>query len=449
MDLVLVGVAGAVSYFARQASGLSGSPTEFIFYGPVLILPPLWVFLLWVRGVYEQRIMNIGPEEFRRIISASVWVFAVVAAISYLFQAEFSRFIVFVAIPLGVVFILLNHRIGRSWLHAQRRRGRYLLRLVVMATRTQGKSIVETLMSAYQAGLLPVSVLPPPRSAQGRGGVLYLKELAGQLKLMNADALLIAPAPSVNSDFVRNVSWSPAVSGVELYLAPQLTEVTGPRTLLQGVPDLPYIHLEAPQLTEWARFVKRLFDFVFSLLALLVLLPFLLLIALIVSVTSRGGPLFIQWRVGEGGKRFRIIKFRTMSRGADRQRDKLRKATRQRVGTFKMKNDPRVTPFGRFLRRWSLDELPQLLNVLGGSMSVVGPRPHTFDDVARYAKGDELRLSIKPGLTGLQQVSGRSRLTWQDSVRADLRYIENWSFSGDLLLIVRTVRVVISGQGAY
>jgi lipopolysaccharide/colanic/teichoic acid biosynthesis glycosyltransferase len=207
--------------------------------------------------------------------------------------------------------------------------------------------------------------------------------------------------------------------------------------------------LESPELTEWAQFVKRVFDFFFSVLALMVLSPFLVLIGLVVALTSRGGPLFVQWRVGEQGKRFRIIKFRTMRKGADLERGKLRKVTGQRVGTFKMKKDPRVTPFGRFLRRWSLDELPQLLNVLVGSMSVVGPRPHTFDDVARYAKGDELRLSIKPGLTGLQQVSGRSRLTWQDSVRADLRYIENWSFSGDLLLIARTVRVVVSGQGAY
>jgi exopolysaccharide biosynthesis polyprenyl glycosylphosphotransferase len=393
--------------------------------------------------------MNIGPEEFRRIISASIWVFASVAAISYLFQAEFSRFIVFVAIPLGVVFILSNHRIGRSWLHAQRRRGKHLSRLVVMANKSAGRSIAKSLLATYQAGLLPVGVLPPPRNTQSRGGATYLKGLAAQLKRMNAQALLIAPTDSIDSKFVRDLSWSPQLSGVSLYLAPQLTEVTGPRTLLQGVPDLPYIHLESPELTEWAQFVKRVFDFFFALLALVVLSPFLVLIGVVVALTSRGGPLFVQWRVGEHGKRFRIIKFRTMRKGADLERSKLRKVTGQRVGTFKMKKDPRVTPFGRFLRRWSLDELPQLLNVLAGSMSVVGPRPHTFDDVARYAKGDELRLSIKPGLTGLQQVSGRSRLIWQDSVRADLRYIENWSFSGDLLLIARTVRVVVSGQGAY
>jgi exopolysaccharide biosynthesis polyprenyl glycosylphosphotransferase len=260
---------------------------------------------------------------------------------------------------------------------------------------------------------------------------------------------LIAPAPSIDTDFVKRLSWDPVFAGVDLYLAPQLTDVTGPRTLLQGVPDLPFIHLESPQLSEWAKFIKRTFDFGFSLVLLAVLWPILLLIAIIISLTSRSAPLFTQLRVGENGKLFKIIKFRTMYLGADERRTKLRQRTKQRVGTFKMKDDPRVTPFGRFLRRWSLDELPQLFNVLIGSMSVVGPRPHPIDDVERYGAGDEIRLQIKPGLTGLQQVSGRSELSWEDSVRADLRYIENWSFSGDILLILRTFRVVATGQGAY
>ena len=455
LDVLLIAAAVVTAFSLRTEVGFSATNLAIAFYGPLVVLPLLWVFALWIRGVYETRIITLGAEEFRRIVSASIWLFAGVAAISYLFKAEFSRFIVFVAIPLGTLLVLINHRVARSWLHSQRRSGRFVERLLIVASATTGQDVSQTLSASYQAGLLPVGVVEPPASLIGgassdRGTQnKYLDDLAHEVALKSATAMLLTPSRTVDAEFVKRLSWDSKFSDVDLYLAPQLTDVTGPRTLLQGVPDLPFIHLESPELSEGAKFSKRSFDLVVSLFALVLLAPLLLLIALGVVLTSRGGPIFSQVRVGEGGRTFKIFKFRTMYLGADSNRATLREQTKQAVGTFKMADDPRVTPFGRFLRRWSLDELPQLVNVFFGAMSVVGPRPHPADDVERYAQGDEARLEIKPGLTGLQQVSGRSDLSWEDSVRADLRYIENWSFSGDLLLILRTFRVVASGRGAY
>ncbi len=232
-------------------------------------------------------------------------------------------------------------------------------------------------------------------------------------------------------------------------MAPALTDVAGPRIRTRPVAGLPLIHVEPPDFTGSAKFVKVLADKLIALTALVLLSPVLLIIALAVAMTSRGPVLFRQRRVGQDGEEFDVFKFRTMVSGADRMVDQLAALNEGNGLLFKIRRDPRVTPVGRFLRRYSLDELPQLFNVLAGSMSVVGPRPPLPSEVAQYDGDVARRLLVKPGITGLWQVSGRSDLSWEDGIRLDLYYVENWSLTTDLLIMWKTLGAVLRARGAY
>jgi exopolysaccharide biosynthesis polyprenyl glycosylphosphotransferase len=232
-------------------------------------------------------------------------------------------------------------------------------------------------------------------------------------------------------------------------MAPALTDIAGPRLHTQQVAGLPLIHVTTPTLEGGQRVAKRLFDVLVAGLLILGALPAMILVSILIKLDSSGPVLFRQQRVGIEGRLFAMLKFRSMVVDAE---DRLADLARSNEGSgplFKMKKDPRVTRLGGFLRRFSIDELPQLLNVLSGSMSLVGPRPPLPREVEAYESDVRRRLLVKPGLTGLWQVSGRSNLSWQDSVRLDLYYVENWSLAGDLVIILRTVRAVFHSSGAY
>jgi exopolysaccharide biosynthesis polyprenyl glycosylphosphotransferase len=219
---------------------------------------------------------------------------------------------------------------------------------------------------------------------------------------------------------------------------------------MRPVAGLPLIHVEKPQYSGAKRFEKRLFDVVFSSTVLLCGLPVLLVVAIAVKFTSKGPIFYRSERIGLDGRAFEMIKFRTMVHGADALVDKLVALNVNEGGVlFKMRSDPRVTPVGRFLRKHSIDELPQFINVLKRDMSVVGPRPPLATEVKTYDDYAKRRLLVRPGITGLWQVSGRSDLSWEDSVRLDLFYVENWSMIADLLIAVKTIKVVFSHSGAY
>jgi exopolysaccharide biosynthesis polyprenyl glycosylphosphotransferase len=210
------------------------------------------------------------------------------------------------------------------------------------------------------------------------------------------------------------------------------------------------IHVEAPEFRGGRKLVKGLSDRALAATALLLVAPLCLVVAVAIKLTSRGPVLFRQTRVGRGGREFQVLKFRTMVAGAHAMRDILADRNEKNDGLlFKIRNDPRVTLVGRWLRRWSLDELPQLANVVSGQMSLVGPRPPLPEEVARYDGDVARRLLVKPGITGLWQVSGRSDLSWEDGVRLDLYYVENWSLAADLVILCKTVGAVIRQRGAY
>jgi exopolysaccharide biosynthesis polyprenyl glycosylphosphotransferase len=264
-----------------------------------------------------------------------------------------------------------------------------------------------------------------------------------------ADTIAVTSARETAAQYLRELSWKLEGTGIELLVAPGLIEIAGPRLHIRPFEGLPLLAVEEPCFEGWRRVVKGGVDRAIAALALLVLAPVLVAVALAVRLTSRGPVLFRQQRVGLHGRVFTMVKFRSMVADADAHLDGLRDANVSDGLLFKVRSDPRVTPVGRWLRQLSLDELPQLFNVLCGSMSLVGPRPPLPGEVARYDTSVSRRLLVKPGLTGLWQISGRSDLPWEESVRLDLRYVENWSLALDLLIMWKTARAVLSRSGAY
>jgi exopolysaccharide biosynthesis polyprenyl glycosylphosphotransferase len=248
---------------------------------------------------------------------------------------------------------------------------------------------------------------------------------------------------------LRRLGWALEKTRAELLLAPAVTEIVGTRVRIRPVCGLPLLHMERPELRGVRRLTKGLFDKTAAALGVLFLLPVLLGLALAVKATSRGGVFFRQERVGRDGRTFSMLKFRSMVVGADRMVEELAAGSDGNGVLFKKKDDPRITRIGKFMRRYSLDELPQLVNVLRGDMSLVGPRPPLPTEVERYGFDMHRRFLVKPGLTGLWQVSGRSDLSWDDSVRIDVRYVENWSLTFDFMILWKTVGAVLRGSGAY
>jgi exopolysaccharide biosynthesis polyprenyl glycosylphosphotransferase len=248
---------------------------------------------------------------------------------------------------------------------------------------------------------------------------------------------------------LRRLSWALEQRGVELIVSPGIIEVAGPRISVRPVAGLSLLHLERPSASGGPHLLKNVFDRVLGLALVIVLSPLLIGLALAVRLTSRGPLLFVQHRVGRAGNEFKMLKFRSMYVDAEQRLGDLHALSDGNAVLFKLRDDPRVTGLGKLLRRFSLDELPQLINVLRGEMSLVGPRPPLPQEVALYAADDTRRMLVKPGLTGLWQVSGRSDLSWEESVRLDLRYVDNWSMTLDLLILWKTVRAVVLGSGAY
>jgi exopolysaccharide biosynthesis polyprenyl glycosylphosphotransferase len=248
---------------------------------------------------------------------------------------------------------------------------------------------------------------------------------------------------------LRSLAWELEKTGTDLCVSPALLDVAGPRTTVRPTAGLTLLHVDHPQLSGFRLVLKGLFDRCAAAAALVILAPVMATLAVAVWMHDRGPALFAQVRVGKDGQSFRMYKFRTMVVDAEKRRAELLVNNDSDGVLFKLRRDPRITAVGAHLRRLSLDELPQLFNVFLGHMSLVGPRPALPDEAAMYAEHVRRRLVVKPGLTGLWQVNGRSDLSWEESVRLDLRYVENWSFALDLQILWKTISVMMRGSGAY
>jgi exopolysaccharide biosynthesis polyprenyl glycosylphosphotransferase len=417
-------------------------------------LVPIWVGVLTCARAYEMRFLGVGEDEYRRVAWASWWLMAVIAVVCYSFKIQFARGYVAIALPLGTILLLLGRYVQRKLLHSRRKRGRFQHRLLAVGGHEAIETLATELADEPYLGLQLVGAcLPAPGAMQQVGDVPVLGSLTDLLRAIaaaDADTVAITTGPGMSPEVLRQLSWDLEGTGIDIVVAPALLDVAGPRIMARPVTGLPFLHVEKPELSGPRQFLKATVEWTFASVAFLFIAPIIAVLCLAIRLDSPGRPVFRQTRVGRGGREFTVFKLRTMYADAESLLDSLREHNDVRGGMlFKIKEDPRITRVGKWLRRWSLDELPQLWNVVRGDMALVGPRPPLPSEVSQYDRHVSRRLLVRPGITGLWQVSGRSNLSWTDSVRLDLYYIENWSLALDALIVWKTVFAIFRREGAY
>ena len=423
-----------------------------------LALVVVWLVALAATRSRLLRNIGTGMVEYQRVLQSTLFTFGAFAVVAYLFQLQTARGYLAIALPLGLVLLLLARGLWRTYLHALRRVGRCMTGAIVVGGPEDVVRVLSQLRSHYRIGYRAIAVSMPTdpgagaRAAQAGDHVLPfvpLDDVARVSKRRRARAVIVAGSLPGGNDAIRRLGWDLENSQVELILMSRLTDVAGPRIHMRPINGLPMVHVDLPRYSGYSHAVKRLFDVSIVTVALLLLAPVFAAIAIAVRLDSPGPVIFRQERVGAHGTRFTMLKFRSMVIDAEARLAQLRTLDEGNGVLFKMKEDPRVTRAGRFLRAYSLDELPQLWNVLRGDMSLVGPRPPLPSEVERYEGPVSRRLLTRPGITGLWQVNGRSNLSWEDSVRLDLYYVENWSITGDIVVLAKTVKAVLHSDGAY
>ncbi|MQA27146.1 MAG: exopolysaccharide biosynthesis polyprenyl glycosylphosphotransferase, partial [Micromonosporaceae bacterium] len=445
-------LAAAFAFGLRFGPGVTSYNRWYLIFS--LVLPLAWAACLALNRGYETRYLFVGAEEYQRVFRAGLVLLATVAIVSYGLEIRLARGYVLIALPAMVLACVAARYAQRHRLHRARAHGHYLRRVVVVGHGRAVAHLTQQLSREKFHGLQAVAACLPaggPRQAPGLDLDVYgsFDDVADAVRQCDADTVVVLSCPELDGIELRRLAWQLERDDIDLILASALIDVAGDRTTLRPVDGLPMLHVEHPRLTGAARVAKEIFDRVGAALLLAAFAPLLAVIVVLTRRDSPGPVLFRQVRVGRDGREFTMFKFRTMHVDAERRLRQLLRRNELDGVLFKMRDDPRVTPVGRWLRRYSLDELPQLLNVLRGDMSLVGPRPALPREVAVYPDDMRRRLVVKPGLTGLWQVSGRSDLSWEDSVRLDLRYVENWSLSADLVILLRTLTAVWRASGAY
>jgi exopolysaccharide biosynthesis polyprenyl glycosylphosphotransferase len=406
-----------------------------------------------VLGGYDTRFIGLGSEEYRRIINAAISLTAAIALVSYAFKADFARGYILIALP-GLTILDLLARYGmRKRLHRHRSQGRYMRRVTAVGHAAAIADLVTQLRHDRFHGLEVVAACLPGGTAATEiehvPVVGTFEDAAKVTSEIGADTVAVLACPEMDGRTLRRLAWDLEKDGTDLCVAPALMDVAGPRTTIRPVAGLPLLHVDHAELTgaKWA--IKSFFDKVIATAALCVFSPLLALITVAILLQDGAPVLFTQTRIGKNGLPFTVLKFRTMVRDAEQRKEKLAALDEGDGLLFKVRQDPRVTAIGRWLRRYSLDEFPQLFNVVLGDMSLVGPRPPLPIEAARYGEDVRRRLVVKPGMTGLWQISGRSDLSREDAVRLDVRYVENWSLALDLQILWKTCAAVVKGRGAY
>jgi exopolysaccharide biosynthesis polyprenyl glycosylphosphotransferase len=420
--------------------------------GPGMIV--LWLAMLVVFGAYRLRNYGAGFEEFRAIATASVVTFGVACMFGFLVGHHPSRGYPILFFLMGTPLLLLARYLDRRTLHIARQQGRLSIRMIALGSPQAVRELVEVLNRAPWMGYKVLGMcVPQGQQAEAEdvgvpvlGQIDDVRHLAVELA---ADGVIVAGGSYSSAADLRRLGW--ALQGLELdmLVIPSLTDIAGPRVHMRHVAGLPFVQVEEPQSDRAGGWAKRTFDVVLAAAGVVVLSPLLLLVALLIRLQDGGPVLYRQRRVGANGAQFDMVKFRSMVVDAEARLQEIADANEHDGVLFKIREDPRVTRVGRIIRKFSIDELPQLFNVLRGEMSLVGPRPPLVNEYERYEQDTHRRLLVRPGMTGLWQVSGRADLPWSEAVRLDLYYVDNWSMVIDLVIMLKTVKAVLVSRGAY
>ncbi|MET7455291.1 sugar transferase [Streptomyces sp. NPDC005574] len=445
------------------ADSLTATAAAFVIHAAygrwavALVLPPTWIAVMVAHRSYDRSALGLGTEEYRRVLRGAIALPALAAAAHWLVTHDLGLLhdMTMAAVPATAIALPVRYALRRR-LHRRWARGRDSSATLLVGPSLGIVELAAVLRrgGAHELRVAGVCLSDPQNAAAIRrlglpvfGGVDNMNDV---IRAMGVSAVVALPAPEFDASVLRRMSWTAAAQGVDFMLAPVLADVSASRLTVRPTNGVPLVRVEAPNLSRISRLPKELLDRSLAALLLTLLAPFLLLIALVVRLDSSGPALFRQQRVGRYGDHFTMLKFRTMREDSEVLKAELKHLNENSDGLlFKVKKDPRITRVGSVLRRSSLDELPQLINVLGGHMSLVGPRPPLPEEVEAYTPEVNRRMLVKPGLTGLWQVSGRSDLPWDEAVRLDLGYVDNWSTSLDVSILLRTASAVVRGTGAY
>jgi exopolysaccharide biosynthesis polyprenyl glycosylphosphotransferase len=453
VDLAAIAVSVVVGYLL----GLGASVPQFgdVAPGVGLLSAFLMIIALLVCRAWDPRVLGQGSEEYSRLLRAVVTSAVALGLLSLAFDATTARPWVFGLMPGAGVLAVLGRLLLRRWLHRMRAAGRCALPVLVVGSVDSVAALVERTRRDVARGWVVTGACTSTGTGVGGSDFVNGVPVLGDLDAVASVArrgehrvVAVCPAPGQTSRRLHQLAWEIEEVAAELVVDPGLMEVAGPRLHIEPVDGLPLLRLTSPAYSGAAWVAKHVLDRIGALALLLVLAPVLAAVA--IAIKFDGGPVFFrQVRVGRHGREFRMLKFRSMDVDAEDRLVEVLAANEGAGPLFKLKADPRVTPVGRILRRYSLDELPQLFNALAGTMSLVGPRPPLPSEVETYGTDAQRKLLVRPGLTGLWQISGRSDLSWEESVRLDLRYVENWNLALDARILLQTVGAVVRSRGAY
>jgi exopolysaccharide biosynthesis polyprenyl glycosylphosphotransferase len=447
-DLVAVGVGMAAAVSLPLSSVV---PTR----GVIEFAAICWVALIALLGGYAERRLGSGNDEYHRVAVSGLAALALLTFAAALLPDDGLERLVLVAAPVATAMTLLGRLFNRRRMQAARRRGLMTKRVVVVGRDVAAVDLVRRLRRDPAAGLRVVGAcVPRPGDSlvladEGVPVLGGLDDVLSALDEVGGDAVVIASTSETAAQYTRDLAWRLEGTNIDVLVGPGLIEVASNRLQLRPTTSLPLIQIQEPEFRGSRRLVKSLMDRTVAAALLLVAAPGMIAIVLAVRLTSSGPAFFRHRRIGKRGREFDLLKFRSMVTDSDDKIESLMTLNEGNEVQFKMRNDPRVTRVGSFLRKYSLDELPQLINVLTGDMSLVGPRPHVTREVEQYGPDMHRRLLVKPGITGLWQVSGRSDLSWEETVELDVRYVENWSLGLDITILWRTFRAVLGSNGAY
>jgi exopolysaccharide biosynthesis polyprenyl glycosylphosphotransferase len=476
LDMLMALISAAIVFlvnpssytYLRAHNALGDKLIEFL-----VLICLSWVISLGISHIYERHTMGEGYTLYSKIMRAMFANFIILATFSYFFKMDVPRSLSFFVPILSAALTVIERWLMRRALHRNRSKGEYNYSTVVIGSPEGIHRTLRQIRDIKALGYAPIAVCPVASINDGEGtareqrlisvpfepvdefeaGLRVLpmnSHLPQTAKYLKAQAVLISDVLMSYSETMRTLSLAVESMGIELALASTVADLNGAKLHLRNDPLMPILTARLPQYSLGTRIIKRIIDIVISFTALIISSPVLLVVAMMIKHED-GGPVFYsQQRIGIYGKPFTMYKLRSMRTDADKIKEKLAKeAGLEDRFIFKMKDDPRVTRIGRFIRKTSLDEFPQFFNVLKGDMSMVGPRPPLPEEVARYGTLYSTRLLTKPGITGPWQISGRSDLTQEQSEFADISYVQDWSLTGDIAILFKTIGAVIRGTGSY
>jgi exopolysaccharide biosynthesis polyprenyl glycosylphosphotransferase len=417
--------------------------------------PLIWLAALAAGGAYQRRHASQGLEDYRLPAVTALRLAGAVSILAFALHIGLSRMVVVAYFPVLLVTSLALRCLCRQGLSGLRRRGYALRRMLLVGDEVCVEKFANHLLRSPIHGFRLVGACVPGDTSvvgRSRGGIAVIgrpENLVAVAEAGNVDTVLIVGHPHLEGTTIQEIAWRIERSGRNLLVGPDVVDLAGPRISVAPIAGLPLLHIGDPLIGVHRHTIKASYERIVALVLIVLLSPLFAIVAVAILIDS-GGPVFYrQQRVGFKGRLFTMVKFRTMEPDAEARQEQLRDSNDHNGVLFKMRIDPRVTRVGKWLRRYSLDELPQLLNVVRGDMVIIGPRPCLPSEALRFNEAAQRRFLAKPGLTGLWQVSGRSDLPWDEAVRLDLYYVENWSPWMDLMIAWRTLKVLVTGSGGY